>query len=49
MKFKIPVFYNESMECVDNYSFSPSAGKPAAVVKDWQRLFDDSIRLIFSQ
>lgn len=33
------------MVCADNESFSPSAGKPAAVVKDWQRLFGDQIVL----
>lgn len=45
MNFKIPVFFNEKMVCADNDSFSPSAGKPAAVAKDWQRLFDDHVVL----
>lgn len=45
MSFKIPVFFNEKMVSLDNDSFSPSAGKPAAVVKEWQRLFGDRIAL----
>ena len=45
MNFKVPVFFNDHMVCLDNDSFSPSAGKPAAVVNEWQRLFGDRIVL----
>ena len=45
MKFKVPVFFNDHMVCMDNLSFSPSAGKPAAVVKEWVRLFGDRITI----
>ena len=31
----IPVFYRPEMTVPDNASYSPSAGKPAAVVADW--------------
>lgn len=34
----IPVFYTPKMVVQMNASFSPSAGKPAAVVSSWQRL-----------
>jgi len=32
----IPVFYRPEMSVADNASFSPSAGKPALAVADWQ-------------
>lgn len=43
---KIPVFFNERMVCLDNDSYSPSAGKPAAVVKEWQSLFSEYIEVL---
>jgi len=45
MNFKVPVFFNEKMACLDNESFSPSAGKPLAVINEWQNLFTDHIVL----
>jgi acetoin utilization deacetylase AcuC-like enzyme len=35
---RIPVFFSSRMVCAQNASFSPSAGKPAAVVASWKRL-----------
>jgi acetoin utilization deacetylase AcuC-like enzyme len=32
---QLPIFYNPRMTVPSNNSFSPSAGKPAAVVADW--------------
>ena len=36
--FRIPVFFRPEMVVRDASSFSPSAGKPAKAVADWQRL-----------
>jgi len=43
---KIPVFYNEKQTAKKNSSFSPSAQKPAKVVKAWQKNFGDKIEVI---
>lgn len=43
MSFKVPVFFDKRMVCLRNDSFSPSAGKPLAVVEDWKRLFGEHI------
>lgn len=43
MSFKVPVFFDKRMVCFSNKSFSPSAGKPLAVVEDWKRLFGQQI------
>jgi len=43
MSFKVPVFFDNKMVCRRNDSFSPSAGKPLAVVEDWKRLFGEQI------
>lgn len=32
---KIPVFFQEAMNCASNNSYSPSAGKPKLAVEDW--------------
>ena len=37
MLARIPVFHADSM-VADSESFSPSAGKPRAVVKSWQSI-----------
>ena len=36
----VNVYYADTM-VAESESFSPSAGKPAAVIKSWQRLFID--------
>lgn len=43
MSFKVPVFFDKRMVAFNNPSFSPSAGKPLAVVEDWKRLFGEQI------
>lgn len=45
MSFKIPVFFDERMVCLDSKSFSPSAGKPLAVIADWKRMFGEQITI----
>lgn len=34
---KLPVFFDPRQQVGNNHSFSPSAGKPARVLEDWQR------------
>jgi acetoin utilization deacetylase AcuC-like enzyme len=42
---KLPIFYVEQQNCKEANSYSPSAGKPALAVKDWQEKFADKIEM----
>jgi len=42
---KFPVFYRPTQSVNSNNSYSPSAGKPAKVVRDWKKHFADEIQI----
>jgi acetoin utilization deacetylase AcuC-like enzyme len=41
----VKVFYNEKQSCTQANSYSPSAGKPALVVRDWIEKFGNEIEI----
>lgn len=43
---KLSVFYRPEMSVRNNDSFSPSAGKPALVVNDWESRFGEKIEIV---
>lgn len=42
---RLPVFFRPEQSCDVATSYSPSAGKPALVVADWQKHFGDKIQI----
>lgn len=42
----IPVFYRQEQSVASNKSYSPSAGKPEQVMRDWTEKFPDGVEVV---